>query len=98
MQNDRMFLMPFSPEEFQSLIREVIKEELSIASSMKNEKLMNANQLCEFLGIHISTLNTWKAEGKIPFKRLGKRIFFDRKEVLSSLKEAGTYKKMNELK
>jgi hypothetical protein len=74
MQNDRMVLMPFSPEEFQNLIREVIKEELAIASSQKNEKLLNAKQLCDFLGIHISTLNSWKAQGKIPFKRLGKRI------------------------
>ena len=97
MQNDKMILMFFSPEEFQSSIREVIKAELAIVSNQKSEKLMNAKQLCEYLGIHISTLNTWKAEGKIPFKRLGKRIFFDREEVLSSLKEAGSYNKIKEI-
>ena len=88
-----------SPYELQELIRTAIREEISAAVEHKKDKtLLNAKQLCEFLGIHISTLNTWKVDGKIPFKRLGKRIFFDRKEVLSSLKEDGTYKKMNELK
>ena len=88
-----------SPNELQELIRTAIREEISAAAEHKKDKaLLNAKQLCDFLGIHISTLNTWKAEGKIPFKRLGKRIFFNREEVLSSLKEAGSYNKIKEIK
>ncbi len=98
MQNDRMVLMSFSPEEFQSQIREVIKEELAIVFSQKKEKLMNAKQLCEFLGIHLSTLNSWKSKGMIPCLRIGKRVFFSKDQVLQALKEDGNYKKMKELK
>ena len=94
MENDRMILMPFSSAEFQSLIREVIKEELALVSSQKKEKLMNAKQLCEFLGIHISTLNVWKVSGKIPYKRLGKRIFFEKKQVEAALQDSGNYGKL----
>jgi len=86
-------------KSLQEQIRTAVREEISAAAKQRKEKeLMNAKQLCEFLGIHISTLNKWKAEGTIKFKRLGKRIFFNREEVLSSLKEDGNYKKMKELK
>ena len=87
-----------SPNELQELIRTTVREEISVAAEQKKDKvLLNAKQLCEFLGIHISTLNIWKAKGKIPFKRLGKRIFFNREEILSSLKEAGSYSKLKEI-
>ncbi|MBK7980252.1 MAG: helix-turn-helix domain-containing protein [Ignavibacteriae bacterium] len=53
---------------------------------------MNFKETCDFLGIHPSTLNKWKANNKIPYKRLGKRIFFQREEILNSLKSSNYYK------
>lgn len=53
---------------------------------------MNFKETCDFLGIHPSTLNKWKAENKIPYKRLGKRVFFKKQEILNFLKESDCQK------
>ncbi|MFC2119812.1 helix-turn-helix domain-containing protein [Bacteroidota bacterium] len=99
MLSEKIILTSFSLEELKEIVGDAVNEKL-IERDISNKKreLMNAKQLCEFLGIHISTLNTWKAEGKIPFKRLGKRIFFHREEVLAALINDGSYSKSKELK
>ena len=59
-------------------------------------QILNFKETCALLGIHPSTLNKWKAQNKIPYKPLGKRIFFQREEILSSLKESN-YNKLREM-
>ena len=56
------------------------------------KQIMNFQETCDFLGIHPSTLNKWKAENKIPYKRLGKRIFFKKEDILNSLKDSNYQK------
>lgn len=76
-----------------SLIKQALNEVLLEKEKLKFKKeLMNFKETCEFLGIHPSTLNKWKAMNKIPYKRLGKRIFFQKEEILNSLKESNYYK------
>ncbi|MCP5061132.1 MAG: helix-turn-helix domain-containing protein [Ignavibacteriae bacterium] len=60
-----------------SLIKQAINEVvIKKEESEQIKDLLNFKETCELLGIHPSTLNKWKAENKIPYKRLGKRIFF----------------------
>ena len=55
------------------LIKSAINEVLEKKEQNKNLKdLLNFKETCDYLGIHPSTLNKWKAENKIPNKRLGK--------------------------
>ena len=76
-----------------TILKQIIKEELINKDKSKEVKnLLSFKETCEFLGIHPSTLNKWKANNKIPYKRLGKRIFFQREEILNSLKESNYYK------
>ena len=90
-------LVVVETDQLYLIIKQAIKEVLSEKEENKNSKdLMNFNETCDFLGIHPSTLNKWKAENKIPYKRLGKRIFFSRKDVLSSLKES-SYQKFKDI-
>jgi len=80
------------------IIKQAVKEVLLEKEENKNYRdLMNFNKTCDFLGIHPSTLNKWIAKNKIPYKRLGKGIFFSRKYVLSSLKESN-YQKFKDIK
>jgi len=95
MSSEKIILMSISSDQLENLIRDAVRSELS---KQKEKELMNFNETIQFLGISRSTLNNWKAESKIPYRKLGKRIFFCRDEVLSSLKEAGNYKRMKELK
>ncbi len=78
------------------LIKSAVNEVLERKEQNKNLKdLLNFKETCDYLGIHPSTLNKWKAENKIPFKRLGKRIFFDRLEIINSLKDSDYQKFKN---
>jgi len=77
-------------------VNEVIKEE----KSRQQKELLNFKETCDFLGIHPSTLNKWKSQNKIPFKRLGKRVFFKRQEILESFQNSNfqKYREITELK
>lgn len=94
--NDPVLMYPFSKSELQETIKIAVAEVLQ--NDRKKEKdLINADQLIDWLGISLSTLNVWKRDNKIPYKRLGKRIFFSRSEVLEALKESN-YQRLKELK
>ena len=84
-------------EHLYSLIKQAISEVvIKKEESELIKELLNFKETCEYLGIHPSTLNKWKAENKIPYKRLGKRIFFQRREILDSLKESD-YQKFKQI-
>lgn len=86
------------PNDLANLIKKAVQEAIDEdRKDRDSDKLLNAKELCQLLGIHLSTLNTWKAESKIPFKRLGKRIFFNKNEVLDSLEDSNYYR-IKELK
>ena len=72
-----------------SLIKQAVNEVVIKKEESEHIKdLLNFKETCEFLGIHPSTFNKWKAENKIPYKRLGKRVFFERQEIFNSLQDS----------
>lgn len=91
---DDIILISIRKAEFQLLIREAVKSELL----KKNEKkLLTGKELCKYLDISLSSLNNYKASGKLPYRRLGKKIFFDLDEVIEAMEESG-YNKLKNLK
>ena len=92
---DNIIFLQMSQDELKELIGNVLRQELN----RKEEKqLLNFKEVCKVLDISASTLNKLKSENKIPFKKLGKRVLFDRSEIMSALKDSGLYKKQIELK
>lgn len=90
-------LVVIEVDHLYSLIKQAVNEVVSKKEESEHAKdLLNFKETCNYLGIHPSTLNKWKAENKIPYKRLGKRVFFERKEILNSLKESN-YQKFKQL-
>ena len=86
-------LISIGKEELQELVRSAVKSELQ---NKQQKELMNFKETREYLGISTSTLNKWKSTDTIPFKRLGKRIFFNRADVLQALKDSN-YSKLRDL-
>jgi predicted DNA-binding transcriptional regulator AlpA len=82
---DNIVLISLSQEQLKAIIKEAVHEELS---RKKEKELLNFKETCEFLGISASALNKWKSLNKIPFRRLGKRIFFNREEIINSLNDS----------
>lgn len=62
------------------------KPEFAIPHSANN-KLLNIHEVANLLDVSISTVNSYKRLGLIPFHRLGRRIFFKEEEILESLKK-----------
>ena len=91
--NENIILFSLSKDELRKLIQDAVREELNLK---KQKELLSFKETCELLGISASCLNQWKAQSKIPFKKLGKRIFFSRSEILGALKESN-YSKLREL-
>lgn len=90
--NNIVFLS-FSKEELIDIVRDAVKQELNLK---KEKELMTFNETREFLSISQSCLNQWKAQGKIPFQKLGKRVYFSKSEIFGALKESN-YNKLKEL-
>jgi len=81
-----------------SIVKQAVNEVLKMEKSEQLKELLNFQETCDFLGIHPSTLNKWKSQNKIPYKRLGKRVFFKRQEILESLQNSNfqKYKQITE--
>ncbi len=93
----KIILMSIPVDDLRELFRSVIKEELYFSNQKKQEKeLMNFNECCEFLDLSRSGLNKLKAEGRIPFRKLGRRIYFDKADVKNAMKDSN-YHKYNKL-
>ena len=83
-----------------SIVKQAVNEVIKMEKSEQSKELLNFKETCDFLGIHPSTLNKWKSQNKIPFKRLGKRVFFKRQEILESFQNSNfqKYREITELK
>ena len=91
-------LISLTRNELKDLYREVLKEELSAVDQRRLEKeLLNFKETQKLLGISSSMSNKLKRENAIPYKRLGKRVLFNRQDVLNALKDSN-YSKFKELR
>jgi len=75
--------------QLSDLIKETIAEALSglKIEDPPKDKLMNSDEVVAYLGVAKSTLSNWKRQKRIPFKKMGKRIFFLKSEIDKMLNE-----------
>ncbi|GIU70441.1 MAG: hypothetical protein KatS3mg002_1677 [Candidatus Woesearchaeota archaeon] len=92
--NNKIILISITESELQNLISNAVREALAIN---QEKQILSFKEVCEMLNVSASCLNKWKSEGKIPYKKLGKRIFFSRTDIKAALNETGNYKKLREL-
>ena len=95
-QEQKVLLFPLTLDQLHETIRNAVAEVLAENRKANQKEMLSAKELCSLLGISISTLNKWKAENKIPYKRMGKRNFYPRSEVIGALKDSN-YKKFKRL-
>ncbi|MDB4656025.1 helix-turn-helix domain-containing protein [Flavobacteriales bacterium] len=74
-------------EVLETLIREAVRAELKCSSvSGEISPVMSRDEVCKMLHISLPTLNQWEKDGTIPKpKRLGKRVYFIRKDFIAFL-------------
>lgn len=71
-------------EAMQEYVGEYLRKEK--ATSEHDEGLLNRKEIAKFLRVSLVTLTDWMKRG-LPSHKQGGRIYFDKKEVLSYIKE-----------
>ena len=77
-------------------IRDAIKEEMrliitdvqnmtTISNQQLSEKLFTKREMADELDISLVSLTEWMKQGRIPYMRMGKRIYFKKQEVVNSM-------------
>jgi excisionase family DNA binding protein len=90
-------LIQMGKEDLEKTIETIFVEVLNKQSRSQREKeLLSSKELCSWLGVSMSTVNAWKSMSKIPYRRLGKKIFFQKSEVLKAF-EHSNYSRIKEI-
>ncbi len=82
-----------SPEDLQVMIEETIRKILGEQSqpnkSRVESQLMSDEELKKLMGVSKATLYLWRRDGKIPFQRIGKKIFYKISDVEKAMGLSG---------
>ena len=78
--------------ELGKIVQESVKKEIKTLFPEAQKKsdgeqvFLNRKQACKLLGCSITTLYHYHKDGRIPFHQVGRKIFFDREELINHLK------------
>lgn len=89
MSSEKQIFTNISEDRFKELIREVVRDEISILNHTETEDLIKAKEACDYLMISKVTLYKWLKQGKIIGYYLGTRLFFKMSELEQALKKKG---------
>lgn len=86
-----MQLIITNSEELQRIIEASLQKALAESThattvTTDSTKLLNIHEVADLLQVSVSSVNTYKKQGSIPFYRMGRRVFFKESEVLDCLK------------
>ncbi|MEO8769016.1 MAG: helix-turn-helix domain-containing protein [Ferruginibacter sp.] len=83
--NENSVLLVPAPD-FLHQIEETIRKVLREQNPSQLEELLTSSQVKKFLNISSNTLQAWRDNNKIPFTRIGKKIFYNKSQIISSFK------------
>lgn len=82
-------IVVLNSNELQTLIRQTLSELLNKQSDNKNpeptETLLKIDDVAELFKVTKLTVHNWKKQGILPFRQIGHRIFYEKKEVMESV-------------
>lgn len=88
-------MIQFDQKALRDCIKDAIREELHLFISdvkprsenteNRSEKLLTKSEMAAELDISLVSLTEWMKQGKIPYRRMGKRIYFKKEEVVASM-------------
>jgi excisionase family DNA binding protein len=85
-------LITLNELDLQALLRNTIEEVLSKTTQPATDKathsdrLLSIEEVCTLLKISKPTLHNWKREGRLPFHRMGAKVYFKEAEVMEAMK------------
>jgi len=80
-------------DELKKLIKEVIMKEFQSQSfsegpGKKEQQVFTTRQAMEYLAVSRSTLQRWRKDGKLPFRRVQCKILYTKEDIDTLLEQA----------
>jgi len=83
---EEIIFTKMTTKELKDLITECVSQVLTEQSrtpeKKEEETLLTVAELSKYLGVSKVTIHIWKWEGKLPFYRMGRRVYFKKSEIL----------------
>ncbi len=79
-------------------LRTLLREELSPlkpkeSSFAGSDELLKRTDIAKMLQVTLPTVHAWMNQGKLPFHRIGSRVFFKKQEVLDAMQSVKNRKR-----
>ncbi len=88
---EKQIFISFSEDEFKELIKTCVKsvlsEEEQIKDSTIEEPFIKIMEVSKILSVSKETIHKWKKEGRLPYHKIGRRIYFLKSEILQATKK-----------
>lgn len=87
-------ILACSEVELIKLIRQSVREEIKsiilefeLPSNKEPPKLMKISEVAKLLNVCVATVHTYKRKKLIPFKKIGRSLYFEQEKVLQAMRE-----------
>ena len=96
----QILLTGFSANELENAIKNWVREVLEEfkqqeVSNRNNGEVLTPKEAAKFLNVTKTTLHNWHKGGKIKATTLGRRVYYNKQEILSALKNIDRLKYKN---
>lgn len=88
MTNSAIQLMQIDIESFGQFIQKLVREELEkiIPAQSEEKEFYTREETAKLLNVSLTTLFHWNNQGVLKTKKLGKRVYYSKSDVLAQLK------------
>ena len=85
---DKLFLTSLCEPELKSLfktalselVQELLKENFT-QKGIEEDDLIGQKEACRLLKVSATSLWSWRKEGKINYKKIGRKVYYSKKEI-----------------
>lgn len=87
MTNSAIQLMQIDIESFGQFIQKLVREELEkiIPTQSEEKEFYTREETSKLLNVSLTTLFHWNNQGVLKAKKIGKRVYYSKSDVLSQL-------------
>ncbi len=79
---EQSILITIPLEEFVSTIEATVRKVIQ-EKNIQEDTFISSDQVMKLFNISTTTLQLWRDKNKIPFNKVGKKIFYSRKELMN---------------
>lgn len=81
----KVYLDGLTVDDLVNLIKDVIRQEIQSTQTNKKSEFLTRKEAMDFIGCSSPSLINYQKQG-LPYMRLGRKIMFDKNEVIEFLK------------